>query len=112
MFVEQLVVKRVPNGPPDSWLPPISQSKPLDEAINTWVDQTGNELVGVPAPSLYMHWLDAQHTIRLVVASVLVTYIPAVNIAVIREEIIAKVEGEAKNESGQASPGNQGWEPV
>jgi hypothetical protein len=56
----------------------VSQSPPLDETVNAWVDQTGNEIVTVSPPSMFMQWMDAERTTRLVVASVMVTYVPAI----------------------------------
>ncbi len=78
MFVEQLVVRRKIGGSPGSWEPPISQSTPIDQAINNWVDQTGNEIVTVSAPSMFMQWMDSERTTRLVVCTVMLTYIPSV----------------------------------
>lgn len=77
MFTEQLVVKRKKDGPPGSWEAPTMQTRPLDEAVNAWVDKTGNEIVTITAPSMFMQWMDVERTVRLVVASVMVTYVPA-----------------------------------
>jgi hypothetical protein len=78
MFMEQLIVRRKKDGPPGAWEAPTAQSKPLDEAINAWVDQTGNEIVTVTPPSMFMQWMDSERMMRLVIASVMVTYIPAI----------------------------------
>ncbi len=77
MFVEQLYVRRKVDGPPGSWEPPITQSKPIDKAINDWVDSTGNEIVNVSTPGMFMQWMDQERTIRLVVVTAMVTFIPA-----------------------------------
>jgi hypothetical protein len=78
MFTEQLVVKRKKDGAPGVWSAPISQTQPLDTAVNAWVDQTGNEIVTITAPNMFMQWMDNERTVRLVVAAVMVTYIPAI----------------------------------
>jgi hypothetical protein len=103
MFTEQLVVRRKKDGPPGSWEAPITQSRPLDDAINAWVDQTGNELVAITAPNMFMQWMDPDRTMRLVVAAVMVTYVPAV-----------AVPQPVVSENKDAGPGPQanGWEPV
>lgn len=78
MFVEQLIVRRKKNGPPGTWDQPTVQSKALDQAMNDWVDQTGNEIVAVTAPGMFMQWMDQERMTRLVICSAIVTYIPAV----------------------------------
>lgn len=77
MFAEQLLIKRKKDGPPGTWEPPLTQTPALDTAINAWVDSTGNEIVTITAPGMFMQWMDAEKTIRLVIASVMVTYVPA-----------------------------------
>lgn len=100
MFIEQLVIRRRKDGPPGAWDPPLSMTKPLDEAVNDWVDQTGNEIVAVTAPGMFMQWMDGDRTMRLVVASVMVTFVPAI--------------GSPKPliEDENAKPHIEGWEPV
>jgi hypothetical protein len=77
LFTESLVIKRNPDIS-GSWGPPVTQSKPLDAAINAWVDKTGNEIVTVSTPGMFMQWMDKERITRLVIASVMVTYIPAI----------------------------------
>ncbi len=78
MFVEQLVIKRKLDGPPGAWEAPRSQTEPIDEQINKWIDKTGNELVSVTTPGIFMQWMDAERSLRLVITTVMVVYIPAV----------------------------------
>jgi hypothetical protein len=78
MFVEQTTIKRKTTSPQITWYPPTKQTAPLDDAINRWVDKTGNEIITVSPPSMFMVWLDAEHSIRLIIASVMVTFIPAI----------------------------------
>lgn len=78
MFTEQLIVKRKIDGPPGAWEQPTLQSKPLDENINLWVDRTGNAIVSVTAPSMFMQWMDKERIQRLVICAVMVTYIPSI----------------------------------
>lgn len=75
LFVEQLIIKRREDG---LWEPPIAQGKSLDQAINDWIDQTGNEVVNLTAPSMYMQWMDTEKTVRVVLASVMVVFVPAI----------------------------------
>jgi hypothetical protein len=79
VFVEQLVVRRVPGKNPPEWGPPVQQSKAVDTQINEWVDLTGNEIAQVTAPHMHMQWMDKERTTRLVVATVSVTYYPVVD---------------------------------
>ncbi len=93
MFSEQLIVKRTT---PTTWGPAQSRGKPLDMSINEWVDITGNEIIAVTAPSMHIQWLDQEHTTRLIVAAVMVTYIPAVPIPTTPPQIrrtLPKIEG-------------------
>ena len=108
MFTEQLVVRRKKDGPPGAWDPPISQSRPLDDAINAWVDQTGNEIVTVTAPNMFMQWMDGDRTMRLVVASVMVTYIPALA----PPQPILEDTNANRNNDAKLRPVVSGWEPV
>lgn len=101
MFVEQLLIERKPDGPPGSWKAPRAQTKPLDAAINDWVDETGNEIAAVSPPSMFMQWMDTERTMRLVVASVMVTYVPAVALP---KPLIT--------EPRNAPTDIPGWEPV
>lgn len=78
MFAEQLVVSRKVDNPIGIWAPPTSQTKPIDVSINDWIDQTGNELVSVSSPGIFMQWMDKERTQRLVISAVMVTYIPSV----------------------------------
>lgn len=82
LFSEQLIIKRNK----DTWDPPLSQPIPLDQAINEWVDRTGNELVSVSTPGMYMQWMDAERVTRLIMTTVMAMYIPAVKITKLVEK--------------------------
>ncbi len=86
LFNEQLIIKRKLDGPPDAWEPPVSQTAPLDKAVNDWVDSTGNEIVNVSTPGIYMQWTDPERTTRLVMWSIMVTYVPAVKVDALPEK--------------------------
>lgn len=101
MFTEQLIVRRKKGGPPGAWEAPTTQSRPLDESINAWIDQTGNDLVSITAPNMFMQWMDTDRTMRLVVTAVMVTYVPALAIP---EPVIA--------DNNDAGPAANDWEPV
>jgi hypothetical protein len=103
MFTEQLIIRRKKDGPPGSWDPPVSQSKPLDDAVNEWIDQTGNDLVNVTTPGMFMQWMDADRTTRLIVASVMVTYVPALT-------PVPQIKEEPKPDVREQIPAD--WEPV
>ena len=77
MFSEQLVIDRAPNTE-TGWSAPTKLSDAVDKQINDWVDKTGNEVVSVSTPGLYMTWLDPDKIKKLIFVSVMVMYIPSV----------------------------------
>ncbi len=102
-FSEQLIVQRNLNG---SWGSPVLQTPALDDSINKWVDQTGNEIITVSTPGLLVQWMDAEKTIRMVMTTVMVIYSPAKS-----KNIPLKVSNVNIIPEGAFDSGQQ-WEPV
>jgi hypothetical protein len=108
MFVEQMLISRDKDAPLGSWNPPKAQSKPIDDLINEWIDKTGSEVVNVTSPSMFMQWMDAERTQRLVIVSAMVTYIPAVpQLRPIKEDDRAKQLNTTKIGTHTVPP--EGW---
>lgn len=79
-FSERLTVKRHKDEKSGNyiWIEPTLHSLPLDEAINKWVDTTGNEIINITAPSIFTEWVDNEKTIKSIIVSVMILYISAV----------------------------------
>lgn len=73
MFEEHRIANKPPGAAPGTWIIK-SRTVPIDEAINHWLTETGNILVGCSPPGIHVQWMDKEMTTRAIIVAVMVNY--------------------------------------
>jgi hypothetical protein len=70
LFSSQFVVERDEYG---SW-GVLNKTEDVDDQVNSWVEESGNKIVGVSPPAMHAEWIDKECSKKTIIVSVMVMY--------------------------------------